>query len=345
MGKHIHTLSVNEKCSELRTFSYNFGRTKNIQIQIAKNYFSITAELTKLYDKEEMMSKDGYLFPDAVKKAKLLHLMLYSEDIEIKSMTVQIDDDSETVQFDSTDPYVYSLVSGKLIHDMGTAWTDDEINTILGQTKSKSDSRMASLYALLCSKSKRYELERFLYLWMSFNGMYGYFASLVSTAKGTKVRREDRQIRCFQKLFDWGNETISDPSEKHRVAKSVNAILKAREKSGAPTPTYVELLDGTSELAGKIDRLLTNPKTTKKYDLNSVGYFITQYAYYYRCNLFHANRPVTLFSFRDEGEVVCLRAINSVLEGFIQQELPNWFDSEYEKDILRKKAETLDPAK
>ena len=55
------------------------------------------------------------------------------------------------------------------------------VEGILSKTKTTYDSRIASLYALICSKSKHYEAERFIYLWMAFNGMYGYFFSFLVT--------------------------------------------------------------------------------------------------------------------------------------------------------------------
>lgn len=344
MPKHIHAVSVNTKKAKVQTFTYKFGNTKDIKIDIARGYFSVTAKLDKMYDKDEMLSKDGYLFPDAIKKAMLLHLLLYSENIAVKSMTVQIDDDIDTVTNDNSDSSttVYSMVSGKLIHPIDTKWTDVEISELLSQTKSKYDSRMSALFAFICSKSKHYEVERFMYLWMSFNGLYSYFSSLVSdTHENPKIKKECNkecnQLRYYQLLFGWGNEHITDKKEKHRLADGVTALVKQM-----PTPvTLATFSDVNSPLTAGIDKLLEIPATSKKYNLTSQGYFLTQYAYYHRCKLFHADKPVALFCFADEEEIVCLRAINNVMEEFIDQNIHMWFSKSYVEENLYPKATNM----
>ena len=341
MAKHTHILSVNTLKKRVHSFTYSFGNTKDITIAIAKNHFSITARLNKMYDKSDMLTKNGYLFPDAIKKAMLLHLLLYSKNILVKSITVQIDDNMETIQnkTPSSPPIVYSLIDGGLYNSIATKWTDAEIASLLSQPKSKYDSRMSSLYAFICSKSKLFEVERFMYLWMSFNGLYNYFSSIVSaTHENKKIKRENVQLRYFQRLFDWGDETLTDDKEKHRLANGVNAIIRRM-----PSPaTIAAFADPASPLANGIDKLLKNPETSEKHHLTSLGYFITQYAYYYRCKLFHADMPVVLFSFADENEIKCLKSINNVLEEFIDLNLHLWFDSSYVDKNLYPKAANME---
>lgn len=341
VAKHTHTVSVNTKKSTSQSFTYNFGHTKNITIVVGKDYFSITADLNRLYDKDEMLSKDGYLFPDAIKKAMLLHLLLYSKSISVKSMTVQIDDDIDTITKDNSDSstLVYSMVADKLIHPIDTKWTDVEISELLSQTKSKYDSRMSALFAFICSKSKHYEAERFMYLWMSFNGLYNYFSSIVSTTHNNqKIRKECNQLRYFQLLFGWGNETLKEDKEKHRLADGVTALVK---RMSMPV-TLATFSDVNSPLTAGIDKLLEIPATSNKYNLTSQGYFLTQYAYYHRCKLFHADKPVALFCFADEEDIVCLRAINNVMEEFIDQNLHMWFSKSYVDENLYPKAAKME---
>lgn len=342
MEKHRHILSVNFENIEnieKHSYIYNFGRTKNIEIIVSKEYFSIRADLYKQYDKKEMLSKNQYLFPDAIKKAMLLHLILYSQNIHIHNLTVQIDDIIEIVTIEKEQtPFVFSMVTDCLIHPFQVAWKKEEIETLLSQTKSNSDSRISSLFSLICSKSKEYETERFIYLWMSFNGMYHYFSSILSSVMERKIKRESKQLQYIRLLYEWGNGLgENNEKEKHRMAHQLDALIKQTEQS----ITFETLTDEKSVIVKEIKKILINPDDAKPYDIKAIGYFITQYAYYYRCNLFHAQRPVALFSFLDEQEVVCLKAINDVLEGFIEENLHQWFNQNYIRKNLYQQAEMM----
>ena len=48
---------------------------------------------------------------------------------------------------------------------------------------------------------------------------------------------------------------------------------------------------------------------------------LTDFSYYLRCKLFHANRPVELFSFSDDLEIKVLRIVNGLLEEFLDANL------------------------
>lgn len=322
-------------------FTYDFGRTKNIQVSVARGFICIEVELQSVYDKREMFSQGVYLFPDAIKKALLAHLVLFSEHIKIKTMSVQIDGDSECII--NTDkghtPPLYSMIIGKLDRPLSTKWGEASINGLLAQTKSSYDSRTAALFAFVCSKCKHYESERFIYLWMAFNGMYNYFAHLVSdTHSIKKVKQEYKQLRYFQRLFSLGDETISDDTEKKRIAHEVTALI--RNESLDITRQFLESENGEN-LCEKIRILRVKPQDGKPYNLTPYGYLLTQFSYYYRCNLIHANKPLALFSFADESDICCLRAINSLLEEFIENNLNLWFDDKFVDEHLRPVASSM----
>lgn len=341
MAKHTHKIIINNPKSNAMHFTYDFGRTKNVQILVARGFICIEAELQNVYDKREMLSQGVYLFPDAIKKALLAHLVLFSEHIKIKTMSVHIDGDSECII--NTDkghtPPLYSMIVGKLNRPLSTKWGNASINGLLAQTKSSYDSRTAALFAFVCSKCKHYESERFIYLWMAFNGMYNYFAHLVSDTHGKKkIKQEYKQLRYFQRLFGIGDETVSDDSEKKRIAQDVTALI--RHESMNVTHQFLESEKGKA-LCEKIQSLLMKPDGTP-YKLTPYGYLLTQFSYYYRCNLIHANKPLALFSFADESDICCLRAINSLLEEFVESNLNLWFDDGYVDVHLRPAAKLMD---
>ena len=61
MNKHIHKIMINEihNDEDTYTYKYDFGHTKNIILTIQHNSVCIEATLGKIYDKDEMMTKDA----------------------------------------------------------------------------------------------------------------------------------------------------------------------------------------------------------------------------------------------------------------------------------------------
>ena len=134
---------------------------------------------------------------------------MFSENINIKSISVQIDDEIETVVFEKNDKTIpiFSLIANKLARPLSIGWDNNKIITaMLNTVKSNYDSRTASLFALLNAKNKIYETEKFIYLWMSFNGMYNYFFKKVAEEQNDKnpINQEWHQIILFQQLYNWG---------------------------------------------------------------------------------------------------------------------------------------------
>ena len=165
-----------------------------------------------------------------------------------------------------------------------------------------------------------------MYLWMSFNGLYGYYSSIVGREHGgIKISKEYKQIRYFQSLFSLGNETISDDKDKTRIANEVMAIIK--QTPTKITKNFLESEDG-KVLSENITKVLTKKDGTL-YNIAPYGYLLTQLPYYLRCNLFHGNKPIKLFCFENDLEILCLHVINELLESFLDDHLFMWFDSNY----------------
>lgn len=323
--KHLHRLSFNNIAENANEYTYSFGKTENISIMLSDNAIRISVYLGKIYDKDEMLSGNTYLFPDAIQKSLLLHILLFSSNIGIETITFQIDGEKETINVDSHNPQIYSLILSNLRRKNSPLWRENKtIDGILRQTKSSSDSRTAALYALLCSKDKLYESERFIYLWMAFNGMYGYLSKCLDELHKTKIKQEYKQIICMQKFLDIGSATIKS-EDKSRIVHEVVSILAEHRNV---TNWTGMLSDPTSEISQKIYSFLVDING-KPYNISPYGYILTQLSYYYRCNLIHANKPIALFSFSDDKEIIALKIINDILERFIDENLPKWFDKSY----------------
>ena len=324
MKKHIHKIVINGNKKYKHKYTYKFGNTNNISIELSNDSLCITAELTKIYDKTEMISQGCYLFPDAIKKALTLHLILFSRNVTIKTMTVQIDDESAVVvdTRQGHTPPIFSMVDKELHNQIIEKWSTEEIEGFLGLTKSSDDSRLAALNAFIISKSKVFETERFIYLWTAFNGMYNYYAKIVSDIKGVKYKKEWKKIEFMLKLIGEGTTLISDKDKSfigYRVVSKVNKNYNGDISNSSLNDKY-------KILAKEIGELLINSDNSTPYDITPYGYLLVQFSYFFRCNIIHGDKPYALFSFADESEIKCLKCINELLDEFIENNLHSWFN-------------------
>lgn len=340
MKKHNHRLIVNKISKDNVRYTYNFGSTKDIELILSETGFSITADLTKIYDSNEMLSGNSYLFPDGIKKALLLYLIKYSKSLKIKNITIQIDNDEEILNFnDETIPPVYSMINGNLFRNMPVEFSDKAVfEHLLNTPKSKYDKRIVSLFAFLFSKNKEYETERFIYLWTAFNGMYGWLWEFIYEVQNYKDSREYKQILGILKYLELGEETIEKNKEKFRLTNEAIAILKEMDVSLA-NRNYIE----TSIIGTKITQILNSPNNqNKNYNITAYGYLITQLSYYFRCKIVHGDKPIFLFAYSDDRELHALQIINALLEEVIENNLPKWFDNDYVQNVIIPKTQNIE---
>ena len=57
MKKHIHKIVINGNKKYTHKYTYKFGNTNDISIELSKDSLCITDELTKIYDKNEMIMR------------------------------------------------------------------------------------------------------------------------------------------------------------------------------------------------------------------------------------------------------------------------------------------------
>lgn len=338
MKKHLHILTVNNLSKNMTEYTYKFGHTKNIKLLLSKTGFSVSVELNEIYNTEDMLSGDGYLFPDSIRKGLLLYLIEYNKSLNIDSITVKIDDEEEKVTFNKkVKPPIYSMVNGNLQRKIPKLFSNNIVfNYLLNTTKSNYGKRISSLFALLCSKSKEYETERFIYLWTSFNGMYSWLSEFIAQANNTdKYRKECKKIVGLQQFIGVGNETIAEEDISH-IADSVISILK-EVSAECVSRSDIEM----EKIGEKIKEILNEDSLSKKYNLTAYGYVLTQLAYYFRCKIIHGSKPVYLFSYTTDKELHSLKIINSLLEEFIDDNLPLWFDEKYINDSIIPKVKII----
>lgn len=93
-----------------RDYTYTFGRTKDISIELGKGSACVTASIGANYDGDGVLSSTNYLFSDALRKAYLLHLIVYSEQLSFEKLAVYAGDE---VLVSDAEPTVAGLIVQK----------------------------------------------------------------------------------------------------------------------------------------------------------------------------------------------------------------------------------------
>lgn len=253
--------------------------------------------------------------------------------------------------------FVYSLVEDKFLHKLPKNWQDDKDfidNLIDSYKKEEYQCIISSLSALILSKTKKYESERFVWLWTAVNGMYNFFWNLIKECGKTHDNQETSQICAFAKLNDL-KTGFTDRKNKPKICEDVIKVIYDNWNDDADNNVTQESLQGVHKnLAEQIESKLYTRCEIKRnkavimendtpYDLDAYTYLFLDMAYNYRCNLFHANKPVKLFSFEEEAEIKMLKVLNSIMEDYIERNLAKWFDDVYVNEKLKSKAVQIFP--
>lgn len=323
-----------EKCKE---YTYIFDR-REIKMKIDKNFirFSFEMKTDKSFDdvlKYEPTQPLSKTVNHAIKSAFLIHIIKYSKHISIRTVTAKIDDEEEVI-FDSKENNsgnfpIFSLINGSLLkgHEFPESWsTSRKISeAILSRRVTDFNSLDSALFALIYSKSKEYETERLVYLWMAMNGMYNHFAKMVNGITNVNIPpdKDSEQMKAILKFYDLG-KTYVFRNDKENIARKVISVLK--DYRGDITK---ETLSADKELADNIYSQLTDENGNPKYNITPYGYLLFELPYYYRCKIFHANKPIYFFSYENEVNIRCLRIINNLMEEFLQTHLIEWFEDDF----------------
>ena len=315
------SLIINKETKGVSYF-FQYGNTKNIELIFSLNSACIKKTFAKDYSHN--LEADSYfrnLFKEGMKRISLLHILYYQKQIKVKSVQlVVIRPGGEKEIYDLTNSFVvYSLIKSNLSRPIKQDWRNHHVlQNILRFQKSKPElaRKTASLYAYLYSKTKTNETERFSFLWMAMNGMYG--------SMKPETSRDREQMANLIKEYYLGTEVLS-VNTRHHICHLVD--VKLNEINGVITKE--SLREEHKELGDYIlQHIPINNETKCPFDLSAYGFLLTDFSYYLRCKLFHANRPVELFSFADDLEIKVLQIVNGLLEEFLDNNLINLFISD-----------------
>lgn len=329
--------SASKSIERMKKYIYTYFE-KCIVVYLDNEFARIEVNRETKYNFDEIASGKALIFSDAIKKAMLLHYLIYSRALHLSQLSIwRGTRKKEYFPGDAGFSVVYSLAGDNLWPCFPDAWQDDEtLSVILSTKKNDQDSRFCSLVALICAKSTNYESERFIHLWMGFNGMYTYFSNLVQS----KHKQERIQLEWFLNAHNWGKEHINR-KYANEIGINITKILLNYSSDEIDwyylnnDPRGIEL---SREIVSTVESIIKH-----KYETSAYGYLLVDYGYYFRCNLIHANKPLPLFCYSSEDELKCLHIVNHLLEEYIENNLCLWFKKSYLDDRLKPLASTFLP--
>lgn len=347
---------------ERNEFSFDYQyRKKPVHIEISPNSALISLERTTDYKPEEIAMGTNIVFSDAIKKAILIHILIYSKSLNVRAMEIYKNSDVYCYSLNEKNMVqVFSLVDGDLNTSFSDEWKNQEfIETILNLKKDEYDSRMSALFAVICAKNKIYEIERFVNFWISFNGMYGFFSSL----RVPRTNQEAEQLKRFiiylregrYKLsrdlsngiankvtnllenypideidYNWLNDDLNQQFSidlltivQEEITNKIGKLENERASLTAP-----QKIGDINNKIGKLNEFLN-------YDNTAYAYLLVEYAYYFRCKYIHANEVLPLLYYGNEHEIKCIALVNRLLEDYISNNLCRWFSNDYVENVLK----------
>lgn len=309
----------------LRDYTYTFGRTKDIAIELGKGSACVTANVGANYDSDGILSSTNYLFADALRKTYLLHLIVYSEQLSFERLTVYADD--EVLVSDAEPTAAGLIVQKRLVRRVPVgALSAGATSRLLATTKAKWGNLDASLNAYLYSKSKVYEADKLQCLWTAMNGLYNEISKMAAKHRDANPSgQENAKICKLLRLYGLGRRFTS-PRDWKPLAQKVQAVLR-----DAPCPASSGDFEG-GPLASQIDRAIK--QTANAPDVTPYGFVLMGMSYHYRCELFHGNSPLPLYAHADDGLLAGLRVCNDLLEEFLDANLFLWLDSEHVEGVF-----------
>ena len=295
-----------------KAYQLSYGNKKKIDLRFENQKVTINTELTKDYSVNFNNSYAMGLLKEGVRRSALVIVLRYKNDLKVNMAVVKISTGKDQMkEIDLTDEMqIISLLQGNLKSIPKTFDSDEVVQSILSGVRSKCERKTAALYAYLFSKTKEFEIERFTYLWVAFNG---YYAEI-----NNENKENDKQgMEHLLTEIGRGKEIFTKNSGKRdSVGKKVKLLLE-KEKT---QPTRESLESGEHQvLAAKIQSYLKTDKGQLK--LTPYGYLLTDFAYYLRCSLFHAQTPMLLYSFENDMDLKALKTVNWLLEDFLDQNL------------------------
>lgn len=331
MGLVEYRLRANTLSSSAVEYVYKYSTTKDIHLFISRDAFAIEVKRWITTPSEEILNDK--LFIDGIRKAELIHTVYYGTTVKIRRLTICIDDEESTI-FSATEnnPYViYSLFGEKLSSSYPKEWrTQYMCNSILTIKKDSDEYRLiAALYALTMAKSKQYAAEKFMYLWMAMNGLYGYIAQIAkqdafSDNEKQWINREYGQLKFFSIYLGYEYNGIAKEKESI-IRNEMEALIgKTSVIDYANVLSQIKNNEANNGIVAGIHKALSENSLPKS---DPYVLLLIWLSYQIRCKYFHSELSLPVFCFYEEKPLPTIKFLNYLLESFLDENLLLFFNS------------------
>ncbi len=333
--QYEYKIVINKEPGNIKNkYKYHYY-SSTIEISISKEcgviHFTRTTK-----NKLEDFTK-GRFFTESVKRFVFVYLVNYNSFIDIKKCHITINDKMGTVA------YYYNPVfdinpSSKIPESLAS---QSVIEPILANY-SASNTKLSSINNFILAINSEYSVERFMHLWMAFNGLYEYLSSTIKTQCSIKRRTGENDA-----LNWWGIcnnlETLqifkTNISKKihQKNSNEIKAILCSfLKKNSISTISQLEQSYINIQLIEKLKKLY------KLTDLKSCfGFLLLKCAYFTRCDVFHGSKKLMLFSDLKNGRYVFIDFLSNLLIDYLSQVYQFIFDEEYIQKMIAKHSTLL----
>ncbi len=306
-----YLLMINQKViSSKKSFCCSYGSTKHIYVSYRKDAISISAYIRKKYVLDNENSYLYGLMRDAIKRALAAYTITYNQQIDIRTIEMVLSDEygreeSRVDVIEKLRPYPFFV--GELVRKIPSVYSEKTIlSKLFGGIKKEYEKTMSLLYGYIISKTKLIETERLIYLWMSYNGLYRIISG---------NNDNDREgMRLLIEKYRYGNQIFE--RKKRDALYSEMQLLFSKISSR----NIVQRLNDPEDVIFKRVKTFIDREYAGG-DMSPYGFMITDFAYSIRCGLFHANRPILLYSFDKDLDLICLQVANEFLEDFLDKHI------------------------
>lgn len=270
---------------------------------------------------------DKNYFLNVIQRFTLLNFFLTGDILKINKIKIKINQEEKEIN----NYPIITLLENK-IQSIPNVFSDKNFINLFFENYSKNDSRISSVFNYLIALSYNSPIEKFIHLWMAFNGIYGYISTVIRNKLNKQVRKEYKQLNIFMTIENLG--PIYDFS-KTNVLSECRKIL-ATSNITTFTKEDFEKSDLNKQLIEKLNSVVGGNQFETYF-----GLLLTQNIYKTRCSLFHGTKKVNLFSseLRDENKLIKL--YNSILEDYLVNKYLDFFSEGYFEKLIEENKDKI----
>ena len=332
--KRVYIVRINGGAKRgAQRYQYSYAGTKGIGLELSARSATVSLSLWSAKNALEFGTSGCRLYDDLLYKVSLAWLLCYGRIVSISSVTVQVGDASEVVVYDvgkvgrGRPPFAALDYTGT-VSLPSEFMSESVMGPVLSIARTRTSHRMAALSALLLAKMRRGGsdasdiVERFSCSWTALNGYYSFVASLARPGKQPSDRDK---MGISLKLHGLGDCAVT---RSHSAQLARVAIETLRDVQGVREPLTTDEQEKLELLTARIQRFTDKDGGAPYEKLTLYGYLLFCLPYYFRCQLLHGEKPLSLFVYRTDERMWVPPILSDIIEAFLDKNLWKLFDGD-----------------